>query len=322
MVRMSWLRFALAAVVLGVSTPAFAAKPCSDRTKECGGKLFDAGVKAFQAGNYETALEHFREAYAIAKLPVVTFNLALAEDKLGQYEGALAHLEEVLADSSTNKATREKAEAERDRITRSLAVIAVELAGARNIQIEIDGKTRQLENGAVRVMPGLRSVRVTADGAERLSRSVRVEAGERLVLHIERTRELVVESGGDKPTGAPAEKDEPTKGGGGVSPAWFFVAAGVTVVLGGITVWSGLDTVSAKNDLDDDRPKLTLAEEQDRIDEGHAKETRTNVFLVATGVGAVATAALGLFVVSWGKGKNDNVAVGINGSMASVSGRF
>ena len=128
-----------------------------------------------------------------------------------------------------------------------------------------------------------------------------------------------MDSGMDKDRPAEPTKDRSSSG---VSPTWFFVAGGATLILGGITVWSGLDTLSAKHDLDDDRPQLTLAEEQKRIDDGHSKETRTNVLLVATGVGAVATAALGLFVVSWGKNENKSVSVGFGPATASVSGSF
>ncbi len=309
----------LAFLSLLLASPAWAegAPPCHDESKACGGKLFDSGVKAFQAGEYDTALERFRAAYAIAKLPVVTFNLALVEDKLDKYEDALVHLDEVIADPATAKATREKAQSERDRISRSLATIAVELAGAQDIVVEVDGKSFPLKGGAVRVGSGRHSIRVVADGSERLSRSIEVSPGERLVLHLERTRELVVESSNDKPFTEPADTDKKSQG---VSPTWFYVAAGATVVLAGVTVWSGLDTVSAKNKLDDDRPSLTIAEEQDRIDAGHSKETRTNVLLVATGVGAVATAAIGLFVVRWDKDKK--VSFGVTGSSASVSGSF
>lgn len=320
MVRARVLPLLVALAGATVSVPALAGKPCTDSSKECGAKLFDAGVKAFQSGKYEVALEHFQEAYAIAKLPVVTFNLALAEDKLGRYEDALRHLDEVLADSATNDKTRAAAQTERDRVAKNLGVIAVELAGAKEIRVEIDGKARRLEDGALRVSPGSHLVRVVADGSERLSRRVQVDAGERLVLHIERTRELVVES--EEPRSPSQEPTKDHASSGGVSPTWFFVAGGTTLVLAGVTVWSGLDTLSAKNDLDDDRPELTLAEEQARIDDGHGKETRTNVLLVATGVGAVATAALGLFVVNWGKGKHENVSVGFGPATASVSGRF
>ena len=63
--------------------------------------------------------------------------------------------------------------------------------------------------------------------------------------------------------------------------------AAVTVVLGGITIWSGLDTLSARDDF---MSKPTRA----GYDDGVAREHRTNWLLGATTVAGVATVAIGV----------------------------
>jgi len=74
----------------------------------------------------------------------------------------------------------------------------------------------------------------------------------------------------------------------GISPVWFFAAAGATAVLGGLTVWSGLDS----NSQFDEFKKAPT--ESGRVD-GEAADLRTNVLLVSTIVLAAATGTIAYF---------------------------
>jgi nicotinamidase-related amidase len=67
----------------------------------------------------------------------------------------------------------------------------------------------------------------------------------------------------------------------------------VTAVAGGVTVWSGLDTEKRYDSFAETRTDPGLR------DAGRAAQTRTNVLLGVTATAAVATAALGLFVVDF-----------------------
>jgi hypothetical protein len=97
--------------------------------------------------------------------------------------------------------------------------------------------------------------------------------------------------------------DLPPSEGGGISPAYFLVAAGLTVAAGGVTLWSGLDTLSgvdayeeAARDRDPDAPRM--------LEEGQDKELRTNLLIGATaGLGAL-TVVLAL-VTDWGSSDAD-----------------
>lgn len=87
----------------------------------------------------------------------------------------------------------------------------------------------------------------------------------------------------------------------GWSPAVFYVGAGLTAVLGGITVWSGLDTV---NNPGADRVKeecgaLMQREDCELYKEGLSKQRRTNVLIgVTAGVG-VATVLIGVLATDF-----------------------
>jgi hypothetical protein len=78
----------------------------------------------------------------------------------------------------------------------------------------------------------------------------------------------------------------------GLSPAWFWVSAGLTGVLGGATVISALDTQRRHEDFRaDPSERLSRA--------GLDAQLRTNVLLAGLVASAITTAALGLFGVRW-----------------------
>jgi hypothetical protein len=81
----------------------------------------------------------------------------------------------------------------------------------------------------------------------------------------------------------------------GLRPTWFWVAGAATLVLGGVTAASAVDT---KNKHD----TYAANRSPDARDSGQSAQTRTNVFFVATAVAAVSTATLGIFFVGWSNG--------------------
>jgi hypothetical protein len=96
----------------------------------------------------------------------------------------------------------------------------------------------------------------------------------------------------------PARRDD------GLSPVWFWAATAATVGLGAATLWSGLDTQS-KHDAFTAHPSAAAQAD------GRDAQLRTNILAVVTAGAALATAATGIFAVSWSKGPT-----------AAVGGRF
>jgi hypothetical protein len=74
----------------------------------------------------------------------------------------------------------------------------------------------------------------------------------------------------------------------GLRPVYFAVAAGASVVLGGVLVWSGWDTLRARDVYVADPTEA-------RFLEGRGLETRTNALIGATVLVGAATAAVGVF---------------------------
>jgi tetratricopeptide (TPR) repeat protein len=94
----------------------------------------------------------------------------------------------------------------------------------------------------------------------------------------------------------PEHKDEPR--GLRVLPQWaFWTGAGITVALGAVTVWSGIDKLNA-HDAYVDKPT------QQGLDDGERTVVRTNAFGATTAVVGAASAVIGIFFTDWqGRGK-------------------
>jgi hypothetical protein len=134
---------------------------------------------------------------------------------------------------------------------------------------------------------------------------------------------------------APRERES-----SGWSPTVFWVGTGLTAVLGGITVWSGLDTV--KNPGEDKVQEACRNDQPDcdsLYEDGKKRQDRTNVLLGVTGAVGLATIIIGAAATDWGdeSGATDAlakrrtrpkrarvtpwVAVG-NGALLGAEGRF
>jgi tetratricopeptide (TPR) repeat protein len=82
-----------------------------------GKELFDNGYRLFQEGSYGQAIQAFRLAYSTSGDPTLLYNIALAAERAGEYDLALAYLQEyrVYAPQDEMEALAEKAESFRKR---------------------------------------------------------------------------------------------------------------------------------------------------------------------------------------------------------------
>jgi hypothetical protein len=101
-----------------------------------------------------------------------------------------------------------------------------------------------------------------------------------------------------------ADKPKRDKG-DGLPPAVFAVGVVATAGLGGVTIWSGVDTINSPG------ANKVAAEctstDCDYYKEGQAKETRTNILVGATSVVGIATIVIGAVATDWG-GKEKGAA--------------
>lgn len=255
-------------------------------TKAQANAKFREGERAFKRHEYAAAAAAFEEAYSIAPHPAALFNAATAHQKAGRLSRAANLCARYLRDAPADDSRREKANALLGELTPKLGRIQIEDRGALDVQL--DGEPA--EDEVTYVDPGDHAV-TGRFGDKTVQRKISVVAGSSARVALEPPKAAAgadedPEPDPDDDGATPVADTKPA--GKGLSPTLFYVGVGATVVLGGVTIWSGLDTSSARDEYDQNPTQAGL-------DEGRSKQSRTNLLLGATAVVAVGTAVVGLF---------------------------
>lgn len=116
----------------------------------------------------------------------------------------------------------------------------------------------------------------------------------------------------------------------GLPPAVTFVAAGAAVALGGVGVWSAIDTGGRHDDFERSGcpANIRLGDCASLAEAGRAAELRTNVLFGVSGALAVGALAMGVFFTDWGSAKGRAGALYVappidgRGGHGGVAGRF
>lgn len=313
---------------LGASSawsPAATAESAACTTAACGKVEFQKGVEAYQTGDYEVAIQHFRAALSVKRHPSIVLNLGLAEVRSGALLTGIAHLAEVEADPQASAEMRRSAHDERQKAEARTAWL--QLDASEGVSLEVDGRPADSRERGTQLDPGKHRLRLTR-GRVVLEREVELAPGETLRVSLDRARELVLVMPGEQrvaPGDSTSRMDEQGKP---LSPVWFFAGLGATLVVGGFATWSALDTQSAHDSYEEDLPTLTQPQIDQRVDEGHSLERRTNWLFAGTAVLGVTTGVLAAFLVDWRGGDHPTsharVSGGITpgGGVLGVSGAF
>jgi len=246
-------------------------------------EAYDQGSKAFDEGDFATAARQYARADALAPHPIALRWAIVASVRAGDPVLAMTlvdRADERKPDASLDKAVTEAREAFASRV----ASLAVRCPPRVSCQARVDGS--EVRTGdRVYYLPGTHRVEIDAKGTV-TDRWIDLAGGQ--------SSEVI----GDAPPPPPAPRArpaprkpiEPEPEGG--SPAWFGVTLGITAVLGGVTIWSGVDTLQRHDDY-------LAAPTPDGYDDGRDAQLRTNILLGATSAAAVATFFVGLFAVQW-----------------------
>jgi len=116
-----------------------------------------------------------------------------------------------------------------------------------------------------------------------------------------------------------------------LNPLYFYIGAGATAVLGGVLIWSGIDTVNNPGAEKVRQAYQTNAKNADALyNQGRDAQLRTNLLIAATGVVGAATAVIGIFFTDFtGKQKKTEDTAKVtpwvsynSGVAAGAMGRF
>src|SRR5688500_18742243 len=79
----------LTALAVGGQASAADPKRSSPAAQRDARRAYEKGAQLYRSGQYEEAIAAFRQAYALQPHPALLFNIAQAQEKLGELEGAL-----------------------------------------------------------------------------------------------------------------------------------------------------------------------------------------------------------------------------------------
>lgn len=336
------LAVAIAALLAGAAAPAFAQQKPPDAARvRTAAEQFDAGIAAFKQKDYEGAASRFEAADAAVPNAEALRQAIRARSEAGQGSraatlSALA-LDRYPADSKVARVAREAIEKfgpVLHKVSVSCASPCLLAAGSRSVPG--DANTRwvvYLDPGKEVLSASFfggagsaqREIKATAGGTTEL-RFDPEEKGKPAVAPAAPGAAPAIEQPKGNDESPPPEEPKPK----GITPAVFIVGLVATAGLGGVTIWSGLDTI--KNPGTDAVKKACAGKGEScpEYQEGRSKQLRTNILIGATAGTAAITAAIGIFATNWrgSKKKPDatsmlpNVLIDPRGAVLGASGSF
>lgn len=310
--RVSLLALALCAP-LGAHAQQVAAEPTPAQVRTAA-EAFDLGREAYKAAEYVEAAEQFEKADNSAPSSAAIELAIRARDKAGEIDRAATLLALALKRHPGDPNLIKLGSDLERRVRGDLFQLTANCDTP--CDLTVGGKIVHGPPDTQRtlfVMPGGLTVR--AGWSDNRSEAKQIEAekgGSGEVTFVTPTtpagENMAKEPGEQAPrpvVDPTATRDEGTvKKSSGWPPVIFLVSAGVTAVVGGITIWSGVDTV---NNPGADRVRKecgTQGESCALYQEGLSKQRRTNILAgVTAGVG-VATILIGVFATDWSGGKS------------------
>jgi len=279
-------------------------------------EAYDQGTSAYLSERYELAAHWFERAYRLVPTSTALLQAVRAHDKAGNSTRA-ANLALLLRDKYPSDG---RAKQVTDAVVASVKAenVLVKAQCEGECTIELDGAL--IQHPTFFVTPDVEhSLKAAYDNGE-TSAFVQGAAGE--------TKKVMLI--------APAPSPPPPV------PRWaFFSSLGATVALGAVTVWSGIDAnngvtayesaARTANSPGINNGASPTPEEQAQalLEEGRAKERRTNILIGVTAGMAATTAVLGVFT-NW-KGESREAAskrieplIGVSskGGSLTIKGRF
>ena len=276
---------------------------------------FDDGSRAYRTKRYELAASHF-EAADDAVPSARALRMAIrARDKADQPARAATLAAQALQrypdDGKVKKLAFETISAHEDALHRldvtceQPCVLAV---GTRAIK----GKPR--ESWVVYVAPGEVKLNASFEGGDTDEQVVSASEGKSNKMRFTGPIAVV-----DPPTDPAAEPDpdrqpdpEPDDGAddgaGDDGPTWiehpavFIVLAVATAGVGGVTIWSGIDTINEPGTERVENECAGQGTDCALYQEGLDKQLRTNILIGATGGTALLTLIFAVAVTDWGGG--------------------
>ncbi len=238
-------------------------------------ELFKDGERAFQSGDFPRAARLFEEAQVLRPHLSTVWNAARSRHRAGDVVRA-ANLYAQFVAQSPPSAERRVAEEALANFRPTLAELAFELPSGAPSEIVVDGEP--VVGSRWFVSPGEHDVSMTSGAREH--RRIRAAAGG-----------LTTVSFMPAPPPAPRGDADEAPRSSGLAPIFAVVGGGLTLAVGGLTAWSGADTLSRRDAYE---ASLSRAD----YDAGKNAEQRTNILLVGA-AGALVVTGIVALLTDW-----------------------
>lgn len=289
------LSLALCAGLVGgaFACPAARAQEVSARDRQSAAQAYDRGTAAYLAEDFEGAAQWFETAHRLAPAAAALVQATRAYQRAGNAARAATlalRLEALYPDDRTARTTAQRA------LAAARGLLRVDATCDGTCTLEVAGAIPAhtsffVEPGAHEVTAEFETGRVTltASGA----------AGETVTLAFEAPPAPPPEPEPEPEPLAPEPEPAPPPGdgGGGVPLAVTITAMAVTAGLGGVLIWSGVDTL-------DGVPAYEANPTVEGLADGRSREERTNWLMAGTAVAGAATVVLMIFT-DWGGGSDE-----------------
>jgi hypothetical protein len=250
-------------------------------------RAFASGTAAFGEGQYLRAAERFERAYDCEPHPDALYNAAVAWQRASVFDRAANDFARYLREAPADAPDGDKATTALNELKGVLGRFEIDPVGAQDVRLD----HRPISARSIYVTPGTHELEARS-GNHEIAVTRSVGAGEEARVTLDPSAKAEPEPPPGAASTTPHSSVRPPAHQGGWPREVVYAGAGLTAALLGATIASGVDTSNA-------RRSFNQSPTEDALDEGRAKETRTNaLFYASIGVAAL-TAVTALWLVDW-----------------------
>lgn len=256
-------------------------------------RAFEDGVRQFRRADYRAAAAAFLRADELAPSTEALENAIAAARRANDHLLVVTISRRALSREAAAPALAANAREALALAERHLSRLELGCVSTEPCTLVLDGSS--VNPGSVHVLPGLHTISASTARGENAEVRLEAAAGASYQLQL---RPVPAPGKPGKP-GKPRthaasnpEKVRPTAANKPLPPTAFWISLGVTGALAGVTTWSGIDTLNARDRLPEPPTRAELDDVRGRIQ-------RTDVLVAATVVLAAITTYGGFALVDW-----------------------
>jgi hypothetical protein len=304
----------VAQVVAERAAEAQAAGTATAEDRKQAAKDFAEGDRAFKDGDFRHAAESYEHAYHRVPHYSALWNAARSWDHANEPARAANLYSRYLREAPPRARDRNSAQRLLRALSNRLARLEIHATDVTDVRVD----DSPVDAPSVYVTPGAHVVEGKTSDGRAVRQSSDVQAGDVMSIALvppapgsstasaspsaapsgaAAPASAAAPSGAAPTTTDDAKEEQPKSSSRTWSPVFVYFGGAVTLALGGITIWSGLDTLQQKDAFDKNPTQANL-------DSGRTKELRTNVLIGATAAVGVVTAVTALFLIDWKGNRN------------------